>query len=417
MPFSISSPRHSQGFHQAADLLRQAAVRTAFEIIDRRASQFTAEHVRICEIPAPPFQEQERGDYLESRFRELGLTDVHRDEVGNVIGIWPGKIDAPRLTVFSAHLDTVFPAGTDVRVRQVGSRLCAPGIGDDSAGLAALTGLIELLRDSAIQLRTPVAFVATVGEEGEGDLRGVRHLFTAGRLANQIGAFISFDGTGVDWITHQALGSKRYRIRLDGPGGHSWGDFGVVNPVHAMGRLVARLADYPAPLNPRTSYNVGRITGGESVNVIPITASVDIDLRSEAATELSRLEDFLLEALNQAVSAENSLRAAAGRRLTSEVRVIGSRPTGEIPADHPLVRAAIDVATTLGIRPWLNRNSTDSNIPLSLGIPAITIGAGGVSGDPHRLSEWYDPRGRELGVRRALLLLLILAGLAEGKEG
>lgn len=416
MPFSISSPQQSHGFHRATDLLRHAAVRKAFEIIDCSAIRFTAEHIRICEIPAPPFLEQERGDYLESRFRTLGLEEVHRDEVGNVIGIWPGSERSARLVVFSAHLDTVFPVGTDVQVRQVGSRLCAPGIGDDSAGLAALIGLIEVLRESGIGLRTPVAFVATVGEEGEGDLRGVRHLFTGGRLADRISAFISFDGTGVEWITHQALGSRRYRIRLLGPGGHSWGDFGVVNPVHAMGRLVARLADYPAPITPRTSFNVGRIEGGESVNVIPISASVDIDLRSEAESELTRLEKFLLESLHRAITTENSLRSAAGRRLTSEVRLIGSRPSGEIPADHPLVRAALDVAGSLGIRTWLNRNSTDSNIPLSLGIPAVTIGAGGISGDPHRLSEWFDPHGRELGYRRALLLLLVLAGLAEVGE-
>ncbi|MFM8393982.1 MAG: peptidase dimerization domain-containing protein, partial [Acidobacteriota bacterium] len=247
----------------------------------------------------------------------------------------------------------------------------------------------------------------------EGDLRGVRHLFTGGRLAERISTFVSFDGTGVEWITHQALGSRRYRIRLHGPGGHSWGDFGVVNPVHAMGRLVARLADYPAPIRPRTSFNVGRIEGGESVNVIPLSASVDIDLRSEAEPELTRLENFLLESLHRAVTTENSRGAAAGRPLTSEVRLIGSRPSGEIPADHPLVRAALDVASSLGIRTWLNRNSTDSNIPLSRGIPAVTIGAGGISGDPHRPSEWYDPHGRELGYRRALLLLLMLAGLAE----
>ncbi len=421
MPFSISSLRQSKldhrpyagSFHPATELLSHPLYKKACEVIDRSTVRFTAEHIRICEIPAPPFNERERGDYLESRFRDLGLADVHRDEVGNVTGIRPGKDRSAGLTVFSAHLDTVFPVGTDVRVRQVGSRLCAPGIGDDSAGLATLIGLIEILAEAGIDLQTPVAFVATVGEEGEGNLRGVRHLFNGGALTSRISAFVSFDGTGVEWITHQALGSRRYRIRLDGPGGHSWGDFGVVNPVHAIGRLVARLADYPAPLKPRTSFNVGRIEGGESVNVIPIMASVDIDLRSEDESELTRLEAFLLESLELATDAENRLRATSGRRLSSDVRLIGSRPSGEIPPDHPLVRSALEVARSLGIRPWLNRNSTDSNIPLSLGIPALTIGAGGVSGDPHRLSEWYDPRGRELGYRRALLLLLVTAGLAE----
>lgn len=403
------------------ELMADNRIRTAFEFIDRSAARFTAEHIRICEIPAPPFREEERGRYLEDRFRQLGLAEVHRDAIGNVIGFYTGvpegsagiESDLPTV-VISAHLDTVFAPGTDVSVRRVGSRLCAPGIGDDSAGLAALVALIEILNESGprpLLPRRPLAFVATVGEEGEGDLRGVRHLFGEGRLAGKISEFISFDGAGVQWLTHQALGSRRYRIRLDGPGGHSWGDFGVVNPVHALGRIVSLLADYPAPTSPRTTFNVGRIEGGESVNVIPASATIDVDLRSASEIELNRLEEFLLGAINRSISAENNLRAASGRPLVADVRLIGSRPTGEIPADAPLVRTAVEVAQVLGIRTLLNRNSTDSNIPLSLGIPAITIGAGGVSGDPHRVTEWYDPQGRDLGYRRALLLTLALVGL------
>ena len=338
-----------------------------------------------------------------------------------MIGFYTGLPESSAVTghdlptvVISAHLDTVFAPGTDVTVRRVGSRLCAPGIGDDCAGLAALVALIEILNGDGphpIRPRRPLAFVATVGEEGEGDLRGVRHLFGEGRLAGKISEFISFDGAGVEWLTHQALGSRRYRIGLTGPGGHSWGDFGVVNPVHALGRVVSLLADYPAPVSPRTTFNVGRIEGGESVNVIPASATIDVDLRSASETELNRLEEFLLDAINRSIAAENSLRAASGRPLVANVRLIGSRPSGEIPADAPLVTTAVEVARALGIRTILNRNSTDSNIPLSLSIPAITIGAGGVSGDPHRLTEWYDPRGREQGYRRALLLTLALVGL------
>lgn len=395
-----------------ADLMNDERVRRAFEIIDQSSVSFTREHIRICEIPAPPFREEERGDYIESRFSGLGLVDVHRDKIGNVIGTYPGVGGERPVLVLSAHLDTVFPEGTDVRVRHVGSRLCAPGIGDDSAGLASLVGLIEVMTAAAIRPVTPLAFVATVGEEGEGDLRGVRHLFGQGQLAGRIGSFISFDGTGLEWITHQALGSRRYRITLTGPGGHSWGDFGAANPVHAIGRIVGRLADYPAPTRPRTSFNAGRIEGGASVNVIPVSALVDIDLRSESAAELSRLEEFLLACVDESVRRENQ-RTAAGRPLASDIQLIGSRPSGEIPADHHIVRTALEVARILGIQTWLTRNSTDANIPLSLGIPAITIGAGGVSGDPHRLSEWYDPRGRELGFRRALLLVLALAGLGD----
>jgi acetylornithine deacetylase/succinyl-diaminopimelate desuccinylase-like protein len=391
-------------------LLRDERVRRAFDFIDSSAARFTAELVRICEIPAPPFKEQERARYFAARFAELGLSDVHIDSAGNVIGLYRGQSEEP-LLVLSAHLDTVFPEGTEVKVRRAGSRLCAPGIADDAAGLAALVGLIQTLNAAQIKLRGSIAFVATVGEEGEGNLRGVRHCFSEGRLAGRIFAFVSFDGTGVEFITHQALGSRRYRVTLTGPGGHSWGDFGLVNPVHALGRLIARMADYRAPAEPRTTYNIGRIEGGESVNVIPQSASMDVDLRSASEIELSRLEDFLLAAINRAVIDENAMRAASGRKLRVELTMIGARPTGETPRESLLVRTAIEAARALGVNPVLNRASTDSNIPISLGIPAITIGAGGVSNDSHRLSEWYDPTGREVGYKRALLIALGMAGI------
>jgi len=393
-----------------AEVLRDERVRHAFAFIDANARQFTAELIRICEIPAPPFKEEVRGQYFAQRFAELGLQEVQTDREGNVIGFYPGATDQPLLVV-SAHLDTVFPEGTDVAVRRVGSRLCAPGIADDCAGLAALIALIQTMNAAQIRPRNPIAFIATVGEEGEGNLRGVRYLFTESPLAERIKNFISFDGPGVDFITHQALGSKRFRITLRGPGGHSWGDFGVVNPVHALGRLVAKLADYPAPTTPRTSFNAGRIEGGESVNVIPEWARLDVDLRSVAELELERIEDFLLRAIQQAVAEENTLRSATGRPLQVEVEMIGYRPSGETPRTLPLVQTAIEASQLLGIRPVLNRASTDSNIPISRGIPAITIGAGGVSADSHRLTEWFDPIGRELGFKRALLLILGMVGM------
>ncbi|MFN0108440.1 MAG: M20/M25/M40 family metallo-hydrolase [Blastocatellia bacterium] len=394
-----------------ADLLDDKPVATAFEFIDTSSARFTSELIRICEIPAPPFKEHERGRYFVTRFNELGLDDVHTDGEGNVIGFYRGEREQP-LTVLSAHLDTVFPEETDVKVRHVGSRICAPGIADNCAGLAAMVGLIQAMNAGQIKLRGTIAFVATVGEEGEGDLRGVRYLFNKGKLAKRITSFISFDGTGVDFITHQALGSRRYRIRLEGPGGHSWADFGVVNPVHALGRAVARMADYHAPAEPRTTYSIGRIEGGESVNVIPQTASMDVDLRSASESELSRLEDFLLAALNRAVIDENVMRSASGKKLKAEVKAIGNRPSGETPRESYLVRTAMEASRLMGITPILNRASTDSNIPISLGIPAITIGAGGKSSDSHRLSEWFDPTGRELGYKRALLLALGMTGVA-----
>ncbi len=410
MPASIINLAHHRRPETIAELLSAERVTAAFDFIDASDARFTAELVRICEIPAPPFKEQERGRYFAARFAELGLTDVHTDSVGNVIGFYRGESEAP-LLVMSAHLDTVFPAETDVRVRRVGSRLCAPGIADDAAGLAALIGLIQALNAAELKLRGTIAFVATVGEEGEGDLRGVRHLFSEGRLAGRVASFVSFDGTGVDFITHQALGSRRYRVTLTGPGGHSWGDFGVVNPVHALGRVIAQLADYRVPQEPRTTYNIGRIEGGESVNVIPQAAALDVDLRSASEVELSRLEDFLLAAVNRAVADENAIRAASGKKLQIELTMIGNRPSGETPRDCRLVRTAIEASRALGISPILNRASTDSNIPISIGIPAITIGAGGRSSDSHRLSEWYDPAGRELGYKRALLLALGMAGM------
>ena len=411
MPASIVSIADRFRSTSVADLLEDTRLAEAFAFIDSSSVRFNSELIRVCEIPAPPFKEQERGRYFAARFNELGLDDVHTDTEGNVIGFYCGECEQP-LVVVSAHLDTVFPEGTDVRVRHVGSRMCAPGIADNCAGLAALIGLIQAMNAGQIKLRGTIAFVATVGEEGEGDLRGVRHLFTEGKLAKRVSSFISFDGTGVDFITHQALGSRRYRIRLEGPGGHSWGDFGVVNPVHALGRAVARLADYHAPAEPRTTYSVGRIEGGESVNVIPQSASMDVDLRSVSDPELARLEDFLLMALNRAVIDENVMRAASGKKLKADVRLIGNRPSGETPRESYLVRTAMEASRVLGITPILNRASTDANIPISLGIPAITIGAGGKSNDSHRLSEWFDPTGRELGYKRALLLTLGLTGIA-----
>jgi tripeptide aminopeptidase len=393
-----------------AELLRDARIARAFDFIDSSQARFTAELIRVCEIPAPPFKERERGHYIAARFAELGLADTHIDSAGNVIGFYRGESEEPLLAL-SAHIDTVFPEGTDVRVRRVGSRLRAPGIADDAAGLAALIGLIQILNSAEIRLRGSIAFVATVGEEGEGDLRGARHLFSEGRLAGRVSAFVSFDGTTVEFITHQALGSRRYRVTFKGPGGHSWGDFGVVNPVHALGRVVARLADYRAPQEPRTTYNIGRVEGGESVNVIPRSASMDVDLRSVSDLELSRLEEFLLASVDRATRDENAARGASVNKLQAELTMIGNRPSGETPRESPLVRLAIEASRAMGVTPILNRASTDSNIPISLGIPAITIGAGGVSGDSHRLSEWYDPVGREIGYKRALLLAVGMSGL------
>jgi acetylornithine deacetylase/succinyl-diaminopimelate desuccinylase-like protein len=387
-------------------------VQRAFHYFESHATEITEEHIAICSIPAPPFGERERAEYLCARFRERGLSDAHLDEEGNCIALRRGQVDEP-LLVISAHLDTVFPAGTDFTVRRSGNKLLAPGISDDGCGLAALMAIASALEVAKLQTEGALLFVGTVGEEGEGDLRGVRHLLTAGEWAGKISAFLSFDGPGVDRITNQALGSRRYRVELNGSGGHSWGDFGVANPVHALGRAIAKLAAYPVPSEPRTTFNVGRIEGGSSINAIPSTATMDVDLRSSKLDELLRLDAFFRRSVREAVEEENSARRKGHQPLQLNLKLIGERPSGETPADSRIVEIALTATRNLGVTPSLNQASTDSNFPISLGIPALTLGAGGSSGNSHTKDEWYDPNGRDLGLKRALLVVLGMVGIAK----
>jgi len=394
-----------------ASLLGAPEIQQAFQFIDEMRGELDAELVRICEIPAPPFKEEARAREIARRFEEIGLARVRSDEVGNVIAERPGLSPEP-LTVISAHLDTVFPEGTNVRVRRDGERFHAPGISDNTCGVVSLIALARALDAGDIKTEGSVTFVATVGEEGEGNLRGVRHLFTQGEFRSGVDAFISLDGPGLERITQRALGSRRYRVTMIGPGGHSWGDFGVVNPVHALGRAIARFASYPAPLAPRTSYNVGIIEGGSSVNAIPERASMLVDLRSVSSDEIEKLEAYLRRVVEIAAREENSQRSMSGTSLTCEFERAGDRPSGETPVNSGIVRAAIECSRALGIEPRLDCSSTDSNIPISLGIPAITLGVGGISSNCHSLTEWYEPTGRELGIKRLLLLTGALAGVA-----
>ena len=392
------------------ELLGDTRVQSAFRFFETHAAEITEEHIRLCSIPAPPFGEAERARYLSERLREHGLSKAQVDEEGNCVALREGDTLSPLLVV-SAHLDTVFPLGTDYTVRREQHRLLAPGIADDGCGLAALVALLRALEAFNIETEGSLLFVGTVGEEGEGNLRGARYLLTEGRWANQVDAFISFDGPGIERITHAALGSRRYRVRLRGAGGHSWGDFGAANPVHALGRAIARLASYPAPTEPRTTFNVGRIEGGSGINVIPREAAMDVDLRSAAADELQRLDAFFRRAAREAVDEENAGRRAGDPPLELDMKLIGDRPSGETPTDSPIVRMAEEATRSLGYNPRLDRSSTDSNVAISLGIPAITIGAGGSSGNSHTLDEWYDARGRDLGLKRALLVLLGIVGI------
>ena len=393
-----------------AQLMSSPHVTRALRFFETNADAITEEHIGICSIPASPFGEQQRAEYLSRKFRELGLTEVEVDEEGNCLGLLKGSSQRPLLVV-SAHLDTVFSKDTNFTVTRRDDKLFAPGIADDGCGLAALIALAQAMQTEQLPIEGSILFVGTVGEEGEGNLRGVRHLFTKGRWATQIDAFLSFDGPGLDRITNRALGSHRYRVEIAGPGGHSWGDFGLPNPVHAMGRAISRLAGFPAPKEPRTTFNVGRIEGGTSVNSIPSRASIEVDLRSAAERELQRLDAFFRRAMREAVEDENATRRAGDPPLNLKVDLTGERPTGETRADSAIVEVALEATRALGVAPRLDQSSTDSNLPISLGIPAITLGAGGSSGSSHTLDEWYDPRERDLGLKRGLLVTLGIVGL------
>jgi tripeptide aminopeptidase len=391
-------------------LLQAGCVRRAFSFFEEQAEEIDDLHAEICSIPAPPFGEERRARYLRGRLAQVEPDELELDEEGNVIALLRGRSLFP-LLVLSAHIDTVFPPNTDFTVRREGRILRAPGIADDGCGLAALIALAEAIRRYEIKTKGSLLFVGTVGEEGEGNLRGVRHLLLKGRWAGRIDSFISLDGAGLERITNGALGSRRFRVRFIGAGGHSWGDFGIANPIHALGRAIARLVVYPTPLRPRTSFNVGRIEGGAGVNVIAREATMDVDLRSESAEELARLTNFFHRTVAEAAAAENGARASSAPPIEFEIELIGERPGGETPAESTLVRLAREATRVFGIDPFLDRASTDANIAISMGIPAITIGVGGTSGNVHTLNEWYDPHGREEGLKRALLIALGIAGL------
>jgi tripeptide aminopeptidase len=394
------------------ELLATPEVVESFRYFEQEAEAITKEHIAICSVPASPFAEQQRAEYLHDKFIEVGLTDVSLDGVGNCLGMFKGNSDKP-LVVVSAHLDTVFPVGTDFTIRHEGERLLAPGISDDGCGLIALIVIARALIRYNVRTAGSILFVGTVGEEGEGNLRGVRYLFNEGEWVNRINSFLSFDGPGVERITNQALGSRRYRVVLRGQGGHSWGDFGVPNPVHALGRAISRLANYPLPKEPRTTFNVGKLQGGSSVNAIPGEASMDVDLRSSDEGELRRLDAYFRRAVLEAVEQENSGRRPGDAPLIANVELVGDRPSGTTPATSPLVGIAMEASRAVGVEPQLEQSSTDSNLPISLGVPAITLGAGGTAAGSHTLEEWFEPAQRDKGLKRGLLTILGTVGLEQ----
>jgi len=385
-------------------LLQTPAVRTAIEFAKTDEMRTIDDQIRICEVEAPPFQEAKRAELYATMFRDAGLKNVRTDAEGNVIGERPGANARPNVVV-SAHLDTVFPRGTDVKVRRDGYVLRGPGIGDDCRGLADMLAVARALNKAGVSTPGTVTFVGTVGEEGLGDLRGVKRLFNE-TLKGRIDRFVSIDGQGLS-VSHVAIGSARFRVTFKGPGGHSFGSFGVVNPIHALGRALARIADFQVPGSPRTTFSVGRLGGGTSINTIASEAWMEVDLRSGDTLALRALEKQFRQAVADAVAQENTRWNSSA--LTVSIETVGMRPAGRLPSSAPIVQTAISVSKALNLPLSFSEGSTDANFPLSLGIPAVMIDAGGYGTGAHTEGEVYDATDAWKGTQRAILLTIALA--------
>ena len=400
-PFaSAQSPKN------ATEILAEPAVQAAMQEIVADEPHFIDEQIRLTEIPAPPFHETARGLELKRLFLAAGLKNVRIDAAGNVLGDRPGAQAHPHL-VIAAHLDTVFPEGTDVHVKRNGSLLIAPGIGDDGRGLAAMLALMNAMQKSKLQTLGTVTFVADVGEEGLGDSRGTKALF-ATTLQDQIDDFISIDGDRLNGIVNTGVGSFRYKVTFSGPGGHSYGAFGLANPAHALGRAVAHIADIEVPTNPKTTYNVGRIGGGTSVNSIPFEAWFEFDERSADVKSLDAVDAKFRAAVQAGLDEENAFRHDRGK-LAVKIESIGIRPAGMTAAAAPIVKAVESSLAALGFgAAKLSDSSTDANVPMHLGIPAVTLGGGGKGMGAHSLAESYDATDSYKGVQNLLLTTLVL---------
>ena len=365
------------------------------------------EQKRITEIPAPPFKEKARADYYLKRFQDLGIEGASIDAEGNVIGLRKGSAGKPKL-VISAHLDTVFPEGTDTTVKDKDGVIHAPGIGDDARGLAALLSVLQALNANEVRTVGDLMFVGTVGEEELGNLRGVKALF---RDHKDIDGFISVDGLQITRIVNQATGSHRYEIIFKGPGGHSFQEFGLPSATHAMGRAIAKISDLRTPSDPKTTFTVGTVRGGTSVNAIAGEARMAVDMRSNATEELLKLEARVLDLVREAVNEEN--KRWNSDKITVEIKMIGDRPAGMVAEDSPIVQATRRAVSAITRAPTVTfaGASTDSNLAMSLGVPAVTLGGGGEGGNWHSLNEWYKPTDAYLGPQNVLLTTLVLAGL------
>ncbi len=405
--YSVSS--EVQGVYD--QLTSSEQVRQALDFLRSDADATLADQKIITEIPAPPFQEQERAAYYLQRLTELGLQDAAMDSEGNVMGVYKGRGVGPTVFV-SAHLDTVFPAGTAISVTEKNGRLYAPGISDDARGLATILSVIRALRAAGIETAGDIVFGGDVGEEGLGDLRGVKAFF---RDNPDIDGFITVDGTSHGIITYLATGSRRFEVTYQGSGGHSFKEFGIPSAIHALGRAIAKIAELTVPQQPKTTFTVGTITGGTSVNSIAAMASMLVDMRSDSPEELRKLEEALLVLVREANDEENARWNS--QELTVELKLVGDRPAGQQSVDAPIVQAAYAATVALGETPELSpASSTDANLPLSLGIPSLRLGGGGVDGKNHSPEEWFDPTNAYLGPQKVLLTLLGLVGLAGGPQ-
>ena len=401
----LAAAAGAQPLPAVSSLIDDARVRAALEAAKASEPQTIEDQIRFCEVPAPPFKEGARGELLRQTFARLGLRRVRVDRVGNVLGERPGDAPRPRV-VIAAHLDTVFPEETDVKVTRRRGTLLGPGIGDNCRGLAVIVAIVRSMNEAGVRTPGAVTFVANVGEEGLGDLRGVKALFGE-TLKDQIDRFVSIDNAGIH-VTTVGVGSHRYRITFKGPGGHSFAQFGMANPANALGRAVARIAEFQVPSDPRTTFNVGRLGGGTSVNAIPSEVWMEVDLRSSDPRQLGVIDARLQQAVDLAVRDENARWGKPGV-VTVVKALVGDRPAGSISSDAPIVQTARAVALALGVSADFSESSSDSNLPMSLNIPAITIGGGGSSMNSHTLDESFDTTDGWKGTQNAVLLTIALA--------
>ena len=406
-------PKPTPADKTLAAIRSSAGFKAAMADIDKSYDRITAETIELTEIPAPPFKEKARGEAVLAKLKATGLSDVETDPEGNVMGLrrGTGAAGGP-VVVFAAHQDTVFPEGTNVKVRREGTKLYAPGVGDDTHSLAVMLAYVRALDAAKVKTKRDILFVANVGEEGPGDLRGTRYLFGKGKYKERIAGFFSMDGTAPERVTYGAVGSKRYRVTFHGPGGHSYGAFGLVNPMAAMGTTVVELNKVRTPAEPKTTYMTSVVGGGTSVNSIPDTIWLEVDMRSESAEELGKIDGQFLRIVKAAVEQENAARSTRAGKITADVKLIGERPTGATKQDAEIVQLTAAAVKAAGWAPVLGASSTDSNIPISLGVPAVTIGSGGDGGRAHSVDEWIDVSQPESvkGMAVGLSALLAMAG-------